>query len=81
MATKKESTTNLFPLLFCCCFWIQDPGWIKIVDPKPDSELFGQVGFGIIIPDTSLDPRPDPTLFGYLTNAYKSFFSCILYTC
>ncbi len=36
VATKKGRTTNIFPLLFCCCCWIRDLrsgirdlGWIK----------------------------------------------------
>ncbi len=32
VATKKGMTTNkfFFTPLFCCCFWIRDPGWVKI---------------------------------------------------
>jgi hypothetical protein len=35
MAAKKGMTTNLFTLLFCCCFWIWDPrpGMGKTQDP------------------------------------------------
>ncbi len=30
MATKKDTwRNNFFTLLFCCCFWIWDPGWVK----------------------------------------------------
>ncbi len=29
VATKEDMTTNFTPL-FCCCFWIRDPGWVKI---------------------------------------------------
>ncbi len=40
MATKKGRTTNFFSLLFCCCFWIRDPGWtkIRIRDNVPDPQ-------------------------------------------
>jgi hypothetical protein len=39
----KKSYDNkfFFTPLFCCCFWIRDPGWVKIKDP----------GSGINIPD------------------------------
>jgi hypothetical protein len=31
VATKNGMTTNFFfTRLFCCCFCIRDPGWVKI---------------------------------------------------
>ncbi len=30
MATKKYDNQFFFTSLFCCCFWIRDPGWVKI---------------------------------------------------
>jgi hypothetical protein len=31
VATKKGiGMTKNFSPLFCCCFWIRDPGWVKI---------------------------------------------------
>ena len=30
VATKKGLTTYFFSPLFCCCFWIRDPGWVII---------------------------------------------------
>jgi hypothetical protein len=26
VATKKRQDNNIFSPLFCCCFWIRDPG-------------------------------------------------------
>jgi hypothetical protein len=38
--------TNFLTHLFCCCFWIQDPGWVKIRirDKHPGSETVSHVG-------------------------------------
>ncbi len=33
VVTKKILTTNFFTPLFCCCFWIRDPG-PEILDPE-----------------------------------------------
>jgi hypothetical protein len=30
VVTKERKDNWFFPLLFCCCYWIRDPGWIKI---------------------------------------------------
>jgi hypothetical protein len=30
VATKIGLTINFFTPLFCCCFWIRDPEWVKI---------------------------------------------------
>ncbi len=30
VATKKVWQQIFFTPLFCCCFWIRDPGWVKI---------------------------------------------------
>jgi hypothetical protein len=28
--TTKKGVTTIFPPLFCCCFGIRDPEWVKI---------------------------------------------------
>jgi hypothetical protein len=33
VATKKGMTAIFLTPLFCCGFWILDPGWVKIRDP------------------------------------------------
>ncbi len=41
VATKKGTVGHqIFPLLFCCCFCIRDPGWIiiRIQDKNPDPQ-------------------------------------------
>ncbi len=55
MVTRKSMTTNIFPSLFCCCFWIRDPGsqirdpgWVKIRiwDKHPESATLN-LGIGM----------------------------------
>jgi hypothetical protein len=49
VATKKDMTTNFFfTPLFCCCFWIRDPGWVKIRirDKHPGSATLTAGSYG-----------------------------------
>jgi hypothetical protein len=64
--SKNGMTTNFFfTPLFCCCFWIRDPGWvnIRIRDKHPGSAtlLLSPVTF----PDPASQNYADPCGSGY----------------
>jgi hypothetical protein len=74
MATKKGRTTNVSPLLFCCCFWIRDPGsgirdgyksgsGTNIPDTQHCITLFWNIYFGKCPTRTFLHMRGEEKLF------------------
>ncbi len=66
VATKKGLITNFFTPLFCCCFWIRDPEWVKIRirDKHPGSAtLLSTVSRYLRLPVANFQRKSWPVFF------------------
>ncbi len=62
---KRYDKKNFFTPLFCCCFWIRDPGWVKIWirDKHPGSAtLFGSTHIIFFLSSADDQHAPVPVL-------------------